>query len=144
MDDMSGDLARFNDLIDLYGPDLDVWPQAGDATWARRLILANRQARALQLEAADRSCSLAVYGAAMDALVTPEVSARVAASVMARLPKQVSEVSWWVPRIAAGFLLAVVAGGVFDVYVQGAQNEDAVELASLGTLVYGPAELDIP
>ncbi|GGE27572.1 hypothetical protein GCM10007276_00930 [Agaricicola taiwanensis] len=142
---MNGDLVRFTELVDRYGPDIGCWPDAIEANWARRTLMAAPEARAVHEEALRLSDALAGYGAALDVMVKPDVSSRVAAAVMVKLPRRVSEFGWWMPRIAAGFMLAVIAGGMFDFYVQqGAQAQDSIELASLDTLVYGPGELELP
>lgn len=135
--------SRFAELMDRYGPDLSSWPDAQEAGRVRRELLANPAARTARDEAVKLDRALQDYGRSLD-LWGPGSTQRVSAAVLARLPARgVNEVSWWLPRIAAGFFLAIVAGGVFDTYVTNTGGEDVVAIASLDTLVYGPGDLDL-
>jgi hypothetical protein len=145
MDDMTSDLARFTDLIDRNGSSFDAWPDAAAATWARRQLLASPDARQVQDEALRLEMLLASHLLHMDAaLDVSSAVARVSRAVVAQLPRRVAEVRWWGPRIAAGFMMAVVAGGMFDQYVLQKDGADTVEMAAVDGLVFGPAELDLP
>lgn len=139
---MNSSNARFTELVDRYGADLTAWPTA-EAAWARRELLANPATRVVQDEALQLEGALWDYGQQLDRHAGSASIERVTAGVLARLPaRRVSEMSWWLPRIAAGFVLAMVAGGVFDMYVTN-PGGDGVELATLDTLIYGPGELDL-
>jgi hypothetical protein len=145
MDDMMSDLARFTDLVDRYGPFFETWPDAEEAAYARRTVLADPAARRARDEAQRLEQLLASHMAELDARFDAgTATARVMAGVTARLPRRVAEVRWWVPRIAAGFMMAVLAGGVFDRYVLEGDATDTVEIAAVDVLVFGPAELDLP
>ncbi len=123
----------------------DLWPATADPAWGRRFLMSDLEARRLHDEALDLDGMLAGYGANLDASLDSDAAiSRISRKIMVRLPQRVPEVRWWAPRIAAGFMLAVMAGGMFDIYLADRNPIDSIEVASLDTLIFGPAELDLP
>lgn len=137
-------IARFRDLIDRYGPAFETWPHADDALWGRKLVMASLEARDIRDEALRLDALLARHGSRLDAEIAPDAADRIAERVLAALPGRAPEVRIWFSRMAAGFLVAALCGGLFEGYQSySAQPEDS-DIQLVEALVFGPAEVEMP
>jgi len=156
-------VAEFQTLLDRWGADMNLWRDQEAAVAARRLVLASSDHRRIWEGARRLDAGASQHFANM--ACAPETTAaveRVAARVSAQIggtgvaisreagflraaggaSAQGAAIRVWAPGLAAGFVLFMLLGGLFDRIVR--QPDAAVEYTvRVESLVFGPSESDL-
>lgn len=142
MNETMRDRERLAELLDRYGADFALWPDSEASVWARRVVMADLEARSLWEEARRLDDMLAGSAARLDAEIERSgMSERVVGAVAQALPPARPPARVWVPRIAAAFFVAVAFGGLSDRLLWGelGGGQDAV---AVDLLLFGPGETE--